>query len=168
MKQPIYQNYEITEYGEVYSTKKRWKKGKKKLVQFPDKDGYQCVTICSQDGRCTARVHRLVADQYLESPPSERHEIRHLDGDTKNNHYSNLAWGTHQENIDDRERHGKTSRCEHRWNAKLTQDQVDRIRFLRGRVKRGYWAHLARALGVTKTAIYSVLRNKSWNQRMPA
>lgn len=158
-------DYYITDTGEVYSNKSN---SKRKLKMFTGKDGYLCVNICHNGTRRQIKVHRLVAEQYLPEQPSIQHEIRHLDGNPQNNHYINLQWGTRKENADDKERHGRMPRGERHYRAKLTWDQIERIRLLNGKVERGYWANLAQALGVNKTTIYSVLLNKSWNQRMTA
>jgi hypothetical protein len=45
------------------------------------------------------KIHRLVAITYIGSPPTPKHEINHKDGNKGNNHYSNLEWVTHSENI---------------------------------------------------------------------
>ena len=43
-------------------------------------------------------VHRLVAEAFLGSPPTRRHEVDHLDGVRTNNHVSNLEWVTPSNN----------------------------------------------------------------------
>ena len=48
-------------------------------------------------------VHAIVAAAWI--GPSDSDLIRHLDGDPRNNDYTNLAYGTHTENCFDRERH---------------------------------------------------------------
>lgn len=76
----------------------------------PAKSGYKTVQLMI-DGRFKlVYVHRLIAEVFLGPPPSRSHLVRHLDGDRHNNDVSNLRWGTAQENADDRERHGRTSR----------------------------------------------------------
>lgn len=45
------------------------------------------------------KIHRLVAITYIGPPPTPKHEINHKDGNKGNNHYSNLEWVTHRDNI---------------------------------------------------------------------
>ena len=168
MRKQLYSDYEVTEKGDVYSLKTYHRnRGLIKLRQHIGKDNRLSICVYDDGKKSTVHVSTLVAARYLPPQPSPKHVVRHLDGNPQNNHYTNLAWGTQQENIDDRERHGRTSRCEHRWNAKLTQDQVDRIIFLRGKVELGYWRQLAAALGVSPSTICAVLHNRNWTKRLP-
>ena len=93
--------YQISETGDVYSNiKKRYLKGAFNSV------GYRMVYLTFDNGlRCRwFSVARLVAFTYLPEPPpktqySPKLEIHHIDHNKTNNHYSNLAWVTHSENI---------------------------------------------------------------------
>ena len=103
--------YEITKDGKVFSTESNWRGyGKRELKQDLNSHGYPCVRIYINGERKRIPVHRLVASLYLTERPSDKHEIRHLDGNKTNNNYKNLKWGTHKENAEDREKHGNTSR----------------------------------------------------------
>lgn len=55
-------------------------------------------------------VHRAVMLAF--GPPNAHNLpiIRHLDGNPRNNRLSNLAWGSHSENAQDRERHKRERR----------------------------------------------------------
>lgn len=109
---PGFPEYIATVDGRIYSTASNWRGyGKREMAQQPNDDGYPSVRLRVAVGvRKRMAVHKLVAFAFLESRPSDQHEIRHLDGDKNNNHVSNLAWGTRKENAADREAHGKTSR----------------------------------------------------------
>jgi hypothetical protein len=54
----------------------------------------------------TLSVHRLVATAFHGVPADPTHEVRHLDGDSLNNCWDNLRWGTKSENMRDRVQHG--------------------------------------------------------------
>lgn len=73
-------------------------------------DGYLFVRLTINGKRKKWMLHKLMAELFLEPRPSKSHEIRHLDGNKKNNRIENLSWGTRKENAEDRERHGRTSR----------------------------------------------------------
>lgn len=107
-----YPGYLITGEARVFSMKTNWRgHGVREMKQTPNSDGYPSVRLKGASGkRVHLAVHRIMAIYYLGVRPTPNHEIRHLDGDKTNNNISNLAWGTQQDNANDRERHGRTSR----------------------------------------------------------
>ena len=44
-------------------------------------------------------VHRAVAKAYLGHPPNPQWTVNHKDGNKTNNHYTNLEWVPHSENV---------------------------------------------------------------------
>ena len=75
------------------------------------------------------KVHHLVLETFIGPRPGGM-VTRHLNGDSLDNRLENLTYGTHQENVDDRSRHGRTHRPigELNGRAKLTADDVWNIR----------------------------------------
>ena len=70
---------------------------KERILKQPcDEWGYPMVKI----GGHTVKVHRLVANAFL-GKKEDGMEIRHLDGNPKNNNVTNLKYGTHSENMRD-------------------------------------------------------------------
>lgn len=67
--------------------------------------GYHRVTIQDAGRIQRSFIHHLVLETFAEPRP-EGMECRHLDGNPANNALSNLRWGTHIENVEDKERHG--------------------------------------------------------------
>lgn len=123
---PNYPDYFITEGGAVWSEKtNRWlrfnigKMGK----------GYKRLSL----GNTKFLVHRLVALTWVENPQNKKH-VNHKDGNTLNNHYTNLEWCTPKENVHHSWAIGTTKRnASHHSNennprAKLTNCQVLTIR----------------------------------------
>jgi DNA-binding CsgD family transcriptional regulator len=79
----------------------------------------------NDEGRdCTVQIGRAVLLAHVGLPPTPRHECCHGDGDPWNNDPSNLRWGTRKENIDDRERHGRSFRP----RLRLTDAEVEDVR----------------------------------------
>jgi hypothetical protein len=71
--------------------------------------GYKRVTMYCGDAGVRRPVHQLVLEAFV-GPCPPGHEARHVDDrDPGNNALSNLAWGTHRENCDDRTRHGTSN-----------------------------------------------------------
>ena len=58
---------------------------------------YYLVTLCVERRRLSRMVHTLVAEAFLGPRPSGLN-IRHLDGDSFNNHCDNLCYGTQKQN----------------------------------------------------------------------
>lgn len=84
--------YDITKDGMLYSNlRKRW------LKPLTNNCGYVFYFIKPYNRFVFA--HTLVALKYIGYPPTDRHEINHIDGNRKNNLYTNLEWATHSQNI---------------------------------------------------------------------
>lgn len=62
---------------------------------------YLMVKLTKDGKRGSFRVHRLVALAFYGERP-EGLEVRHLDGNSFNNAITNLKYGTHKENMEDR------------------------------------------------------------------
>jgi len=154
--------YEVTKCGKVFSLTNWRGCEKRELVQQENAFGYLTVRLTLNGVRKKFRVHRLVADMFLSTRPSSQHQIRHLDGNKKNNHYQNLKWGTAKENAEDRDSHGKTKRRESHNMAKLNWKLVDEIR---EKSKRGVRnVTLAAEYNVTANNIRSIKNNVTWKK----
>jgi len=108
---PTYRGYLITEDGEVYSCiKKDYRvkgRGSKTFIDYTNpiklttrvhpKNGYVYVTLGGKNG--SKRLHRLVAETYIENPNNLK-EVNHLDQDKTNNKVSNLEWCSRQRNAE--------------------------------------------------------------------
>lgn len=113
MSAPQTPGYRVTAEGRVFSVAHNWRGyGEREMRQQLNYFGYPSVRLIIDGKRVRIPVHRLVARDFLPSRPTPAHQLRHLDGNKKNNWASNLAWGTAKENAADRERHGRTSRGE--------------------------------------------------------
>ena len=150
--------YMVTNDGRVFSEWSNWRGyGIRELQQTENSHGYPSVRIYISGKRKRICVHRLVTLHYLPKRPSERHEIRHLDGNKKNNHFSNLKWGTKSDNAIDRQRH--LFRGRHN-AAKLNVQDIHLIRELFN--KKEKQNKIALLFGVTPQAINSIVKQKSW------
>lgn len=105
-------NYEVSNLGRVRRAKPGPGTFPGRLLKpaLSTPMNYQFVVL-SHGGRrkgkqVTSRtVHSLVAETFL-GPPPPGHVVRHLDGNSSNNHLTNIAYGTPSQNQRDRIAHG--------------------------------------------------------------
>jgi hypothetical protein len=100
--------YMVSSYGKVKSVDrdisypngvKEHFKGKE-LYQTTVNSGYKQVVLYLNGKRYHKYVHQLVGNAFIDNPRGLT-EINHKDYDKNNNHYNNLEWCTHLENIID-------------------------------------------------------------------
>ena len=80
------------------------------LKQYEDKNGYMYVTLQKDKKRKTIKVHRLVAQTFLENP-NNFPQVNHIDGNKKNNNENNLEWCTAKHNMNEAVRIGLFDIC---------------------------------------------------------
>ena len=61
-------------------------------------DGYQRVCLCDDAKRYEYRVHRLVAENFIDNP-NDLPQVNHKDFNRSNNYVDNLEWCTNYENV---------------------------------------------------------------------
>jgi len=106
-------------------------------------------------------IHRLVLYAFS-GPCLAEMEARHLDGNPANNKIGNLAWGTRQENINDRIRLGEHNppMGERHGRAKFCEDDVSYIRRLYKQGRSHGW--IANHLGASRSSVGKVCMGKTW------
>lgn len=95
-----FEEYMVTEDGEVWSYKDKFKcrNGLRKLKMWKDRNGYYYVDCIDGDKKKRFPVHRLVATYFCEGY-FENAVVNHIDANKTNNIYTNLEWITQKENI---------------------------------------------------------------------
>lgn len=100
--------YQISNLGRVKSLARKipieaW--GKKRLRSIPERimqleqvNGYFTLSLKKDGKRKHHKVHRLVAESFLENH-EEKRCVNHIDGNKENNCVDNLEWVTHSENM---------------------------------------------------------------------
>jgi len=84
--------YTISSDGKVFSIRNN-----RYLTPSQYLDGYQKVTLSNGSIRRTYRVHRLVAEAFLENPDNLP-QVNHKDFNKLNNYLENLEWCTNYDN----------------------------------------------------------------------
>ncbi len=151
--------YTITSNGQIKSVKFETVR---MLKQPTDTHGYPQVNLYKNKKRKNFLVHRLVLETFR-GAKREGEECRHLDGNINNNDINNLSWGTHSENMIDRNTHGTTpnTRGSRNNKAKLNELQVRVIRKLlntSGLTQK----EIAKIFGVTSETVCSINTRKTW------
>ena len=97
--------YEVANDGTVRSLPRDTERAGGAIVHYEgrvlthtfDTRGYHGVTLCKEHKQRRVRVHRLVAEAFVDNPDGKPH-VNHLDENKDNNHASNLEWCTPAEN----------------------------------------------------------------------
>lgn len=147
--------YFITEDGRVWSSKR-----KIFLKTWENHNGYLKVNI----GNKQVFVHRLVAKAYVGNGSSKPF-VNHIDGNKKNNHYSNLEWVTASENskhaFDNDLLPNTFESGENHPNSKISTEDVVEIK---KRIEQGEMLkNIAKDFSVTPQALSDIKRGKSWS-----
>lgn len=100
--------YAISKYGEVLRAphyRSVYIKGEKRSYFYPEKimspttnSRYSSINLNLDNELQNFLIHRLVAQAFIPNPENKPY-VNHIDGDTHNNHVSNLEWVTQSENI---------------------------------------------------------------------
>src|SRR5262249_48516871 len=125
------------------------------------KKGYATVSLCHENIKVTKSVHRLICMAFHGTPRVDSLQVRHLDGDPTNNRPENLAWGTQEENWQDRKAHGRGCDGEKHHAAKLTDAERAHLRWA---LSAGLCSqrHAARVLGMSQASI-SAIAHSRWD-----
>ena len=88
-------DYEVSNWGNVRNAKTN------KNRALSDMRGYYKINLNDVNGKkVSIKIHRLVALYFLPKIKNyEQMEVNHIDGNKRNNSFSNLEWVTHEENI---------------------------------------------------------------------
>lgn len=95
--------YEINENGTIFRNVKSKKQLKIKLDVHCSKKGYYIAFVRFNGKATRVMVHKAVAECWLGSCP-ESLEVDHIDGNTHNNHYTNLRYISKNEQMKNRDR----------------------------------------------------------------
>lgn len=164
---PFVKNYEVSSYGNMRRHVNKNHPERRQIKYFAHEvthAGHLRFFIKRQH----YLVHRLVYLMFV-GPLEEGKVICHIDGNPKNNHFSNLLQATQKENISHKRLHGTWQSCEKHPNAKLTNLQAIAIKRLLtesarnkdGRLLKGQAKLIAKDVGVATSLVHSLSRKRS-------
>lgn len=167
-KIPGYPDYEVSDKGRIRSYKgvnqnsPRRKKPKIMKQRIPE-DGYPRVTLQNKEGRKVVRqVHLLVARAFL--GPAKGRKVLHRDGRRHHIEASNLRYGTHQENMDDKYAHGTHGLGERNTQALISKKERNQILKLKGKMTQ---QEIADKYGIARQTVSDIHRGVTWNHVHP-
>jgi len=115
-------------------------------------------------------LHRLIAVTVVPNPKGKP-EVNHLSGVKTDNSADNLDWATRQENLAHAARMGLMAHGERVHTAKLTSENVAKIRTEmageKGRKRSNRVRELAARYGVSRAAIRDVVNGRTWRHCLP-
>lgn len=123
-----------------------------------------CISLGSRKNKKVFRVHRAVAETFIQNPENKR-EINHIDGNKQNNLVENLEWSTHSENIQHAFDTGLNKQKIGTDNiyAKLSKDDVRYIRENYIPYDKQYGSRaLGRKFGISHSHILEVINRESY------
>ncbi len=92
--------YKVSNFGNVITLDRSYQNNigairiiPKKLKPWVKTTGYTEVFLCKNGVRKHCKIHRLVAEAFIENPNNYPH-VDHIDTNRTNNHVSNLRWVT--------------------------------------------------------------------------
>lgn len=157
--------YEVSHDGAVRSVARVINSSEGKVRKYPSKpikptvarNGYLRVCLCRAGHQVSASVHRLVALAFI---PGVGDVVRHMDGIKISNSASNLAWGSHEQNHADKDRHGTKLFGEKHPNAKMTGKDVVEVRALHA--SGVSQLEICRRTGFGRGAVGFAVRRETW------
>ena len=120
------------------------------------KSGYHCFSLWKSGKGRTHYLHVLMMESFVGPRPNGFYAC-HTDGNPSNNTLTNLRWDTPAGNSADAKRHGTAIRGETSAQAKVTANDVLRIRAANGPLR-----SIAKDFGVHVMTVSNIRRRKTW------
>jgi len=120
--------YQISTFGIIKSLT-RIQRGRSRFIKEKiligkiNSKGYSQANLTKNGVFFQPLVSRLVAIHFIGPPPSSESEANHIDGNKRNNHYTNIEWLSHQKNVE----HSILNRLRDYKNSPLSKRVLDTL-----------------------------------------
>jgi hypothetical protein len=153
--------YEVSEYGDVRRvTTVGYRKAGALLKPWVHPKGYLRFELWSGGKKIRRGAHQLVALAFIGPQPSPEHEVAHNDGHPWRNHFTNLRWDTPTGNYSDRYVHGTHAHGERNHRARLTFEDVLRIR--ERALFGAYTNETAQLFNIDHATVADIVKRRTW------
>ncbi|MGE0088059.1 MAG: hypothetical protein AB7S50_01130 [Bacteroidales bacterium] len=158
--------YKISNYGQILVFTTDNDKGQ--LVKLIKINGFTALNYKDNTGKFQRKyIHKLVAENFLNSPKQDQDIVLHIDFNSENNYYQNLIWATHQERF----YHWKKYKPD--WFGNKKQNKPSYSKLTEAKVKllkkklldpkrRTRIKILARQFGVSEMQLNRIKRGENW------
>lgn len=154
--------YQVSNIGRVRT---HWEAKKKhshfhagKILKQHLSNKYLRVWLCGPKKKFRT-IHSLVLDAFKGLRPAGK-AGRHLDGNGLANVSDNLTWGTHKQNIEDKQIHGTQTRGSSHGTSKVSEIDVVKIRALRAEGLT--LSAISEKFPISRDAVHDIVRRKTW------
>lgn len=163
---PGFEVYWASNHGRI---KRIYTNGKQRILKpYPmrrydrkikNNNTYSVVSI-SKNGKVTKFLwHRIIAMTFMPIQSASTMVVNHLDGDKSNNRLENLEWTTEHENKKHAAKNGLMQRGESRYNSKLKNRDILKIRELAKEIS---YAEIGRIYGINQGNAWLIANKRIW------
>jgi len=160
-------SYRVSSDGKIRSldrkvkTKFGYKTLSGKILSLDSTGKYLIARLSKDNVKTGYLVHNIVAEAFLGPKPKGK-ETRHKDSNSTNNSYTNLSYSSHTRNEKDKILAGTLLFGEDASPAKLSSDQVRRIRLKKAKLDISD-AELAAKYNVSRTTIGYIVKDDTFS-----
>jgi hypothetical protein len=156
------ERYQVSNYGRVKSF--AYKKDTGQILNGFILNGYKQVQINTKKIKRKYYIHKLVAQVWIPKPSDKHTFVTHLDGNLRNNHFSNLEWHTRETLTATHRITVKRSRVVR--NSKLKESDISHLKSMleRGIVQ----ATIAKLFCISEMQVTRIKRGENWGHVKPS
>lgn len=150
-------DYLVSDKGRILS-KKRGRVKYRKLTK--DSYGYYVLVLTNNGKRKHLKVHRIVAETFIENPDLKK-SVNHKNGIKTDNRVENLEWMSFRENMIHAYDNNLIKSIEETGVSKITMNEANQIRSILEQ-KMCTKKDISACYGISKSNINHIISNRIW------